>query len=187
MAKVTMPLMSATASGKLAGAMVFFGWKGKAVVRNLVIPTNKMSVGQGRQRVILGGVGKAVGKILPGKNFAARYADNIPGGQTKQSYLVQYIIDTYLGTPSLANYTAMLSAVQAHTGYTGFLSAAEALSIVDFNKSYNTAGNFDKALGLYLIAKAAIALGFTGTPYTLALASWTSASVNSMISDFTNA
>lgn len=40
MAKVTAPLMSFTASGAIAKALVFFPWKGINAVRQYVIPTN---------------------------------------------------------------------------------------------------------------------------------------------------
>jgi hypothetical protein len=46
MAKVTGPLMSMTASGKLAGAIVFTVWKGIAVVRKYVTPKNPNTANQ---------------------------------------------------------------------------------------------------------------------------------------------
>lgn len=186
MAKVTGPLYSMSASGKLADAMVFFGWKGVNVVRGWVKPANPQSDDQGDNRIVLGGTGRAVGKINAGKNFAQRLVDAglVPNGQTKQSYLVKYIIDNFISTPAL--YTAMLSACTNHTSYTAFQSAADALTITEFDLDYANVAAYNKALGLYLIAKTAIALGFTGTPYTLALSSWVTASINSMISDFTN-
>jgi len=53
--------------------------------------------------------------------------------------------------------------------------------------AYAAIAAYDKALGLYLIAKSALALGFTGAPYTVALTSWTATQVNAMIADFTTA
>lgn len=46
MATVTGPLFSTSASGKLAGAIVYTSWKGRAVVRRLAIPANPRSQGQ---------------------------------------------------------------------------------------------------------------------------------------------
>jgi len=186
MAKVTGPLYSMSASGKLADAMVYFGWKGINVVRGWVKPANPQSDNQGDRRIVLGGTGRSVGKINAGKAFAQQLIDLelIPSGQTKQSYLVKYIITNFISTPAL--YTAMLSACTNHTAYTDWQTAADTLVITEFDLSYANVDPYDKALGLYLIAKAAIALGFTGTPYTLALASWISTSIDSMISDFTN-
>ena len=46
MAKVSGPLMSMDASGKFGGAIVFSKWKGRNVVRQLVVPANPNSAGQ---------------------------------------------------------------------------------------------------------------------------------------------
>lgn len=50
MAKVTMPLASAKASGQLAKMMVFFPWKGINAVRGYVVPANPNTAGQQAQR-----------------------------------------------------------------------------------------------------------------------------------------
>lgn len=46
MAKVSGPLMSMDASGKFGGTIVFSKWKGRNVVRQLVVPANPNSAGQ---------------------------------------------------------------------------------------------------------------------------------------------
>ncbi len=186
MAKVTGPLYSMSASGKLADAMVFFAWKGVNVVRGWVKPSNPMSSGQGDQRLVLGGTGRSVGKIRPTFSFAQQLIDLglIPGGQTKQSFLVKYIIDHYIYDSS--TYAAMLAALTGHTAYTAWQAAADSLGIVAFDLDYAGYAPYNKALGLYLIAKSAQALGFVGTPYTTALASWVTADINGMVADFTS-
>ena len=182
------------ASGKIGDAMVFFPWKGLNVVRQWVIPTNKMSAPQGKQRQVLGGTGRAVGEIKANvgttsvlTGFAQQLINLklIPAGQTKQSYLVKYIIGHYLSTPAL--YTAELAALTAHTSYGAFGASATALGLVDFVLPYSSLATYDKALGLYLIAKTAIALGFTGTPYTTSITAWVTADVAGMVTDFTAA
>jgi len=185
MAKVTGPLYSISASGKIADAMVFFGWKGVNVVRGWVAPANPQSAGQGDQRIIMGGTGKAVGKIEPGMAFAQQLIDLdlIPSGQTKQSYLVKYILTNYL--TNTTTYAAELALCTGHTAYTSFGAMADTLTIVEFDLDYAVNAPYDKALGLYLIAKAAIALSFTGEPYATALTSWTSQEVVLMGADFT--
>lgn len=50
MAKVNAPLFSFNASGKIANALVYFGWKGLDVVRSYVVPTNPKSDAQQIQR-----------------------------------------------------------------------------------------------------------------------------------------
>ena len=53
MAKLKAPLMSFGASGKLAGSLVFFPWKGVDAVREYVVPANPKSTLQLAQRAHL--------------------------------------------------------------------------------------------------------------------------------------
>lgn len=184
MAKVTGPLYSMGASGKIADAMVFFGWKGVNVVRQWLKPANPQSAGQGDARIIMGGTGKAVGTIEPSSDIHGQLItlNLIPGGQTKQSYMVKYIIEHYLDNAT--NYATQLAAITGHTAYSEFQSAADSLSITEFDLAYADIAPYDKALGIYLIAKACIALGFTGEPYATALASWTATEVTAFLADF---
>jgi len=50
MAKVNLPLMSVSASGKIAKSLVYFNWKGLDVVRSYVIPSNPQTTSQMTQR-----------------------------------------------------------------------------------------------------------------------------------------
>lgn len=50
MAKLNAPLFSFNASGKIANALVYFGWKGLDVVRSYVIPANPKTTAQNTQR-----------------------------------------------------------------------------------------------------------------------------------------
>lgn len=185
MAKVTGPLMSMTASGKLADSVVFSVWKGVAYVRQYVIPANPQSEGQGDQRIIVGGTGRACGKVAVGSTIATKLAakEVIPAGQSKQSYLVQYILDHYLD--SVTNYEAQLALVTGHTSYTSFEQGADDLGITEFDLAYAATSPYDKALGVYLLAKTCIALNFTGEPYTSALSDWTGADIDLFVADFT--
>jgi len=183
MAKVTGPLLSMSASGKIADAMVFFGWKGRACVRSFVIPANPQSADQGDVRIMLGGTGRAVGKVGVGNDYAQQLVDLelIPAGQTKQSFLVQYIRDNYLADSTA--YGAMITELEAHTAYTDWQAGADDAGITAFDLAYATIAPYQKALGLYLLAKSAIALGFTGAPYVTALASWTSTQIDALVVD----
>jgi len=185
MAKVTGPLYSMSASGKLADAMVYFGWKGVNVVRGWVKPANPQSTKQGDQRIRIGGTGRSVGEIKPTFRFAQKLIDLklIPGGQTKQSFMVKYIIDHYIYDNT--SYAAELALLAATTRKTDWEALAGVFGIVEFDLDYATAAAYNKALGLYLIAKTACALAFTGTPYTLAFTAWTTASITAFGADFT--
>lgn len=186
MAKVTGPLMSISASGKIADSLVFFGWKGTNVVRQWLKPANPMNALQGDQRIFMGGTGRAVGKIQPEKAIATQLITLglVPAGQTKQSFLVKYIIDHYL-TDATA-YASELAEVAAHTASLAFGTSATDLSIVDFDLPYASVATYSKSLGLYLIAKSLIALGLSGTPYTTNITAWVAADVQGMVNDFTN-
>lgn len=185
MAKANGPLYSLSASGKIANAMVYFTWKGTNVVRKWLKPANPQSVNQGNQRMLMGGTGRAVGEVRVDSSFAQQLIDLglVPGGQSKQSFMVKYILDHYLYDATA--YAAELAALTGHAEYDVWGTAADALGVVAFDLDYASVAPFDKGLGLYLIAKTAIALGFTGTPYTTALASWVTADINGMVSDFT--
>ena len=194
MAKVFGPLHSDGATGKLANAIVFFPWKGNNVVRKWLKPTNKKSAGQGVRRVMFGGTGRACGEILPRpgvttiSNFAAALINLklIPGGQTKQSFMVDYIMSHYLTTATA--FAAMLLEMTSNTTvFQALGTIANTLGLVNYEVSYDGVAAYDKALGLYLIAKSAIALGFTVSPYTTPLASWAAADCTLFGADLTAA
>ena len=192
MAIVTGPLHSDDARGKLASSLVFLGWKGIKTVRQWVKPTNPQSADQGNVRCIIGGLGKVIGKIVASSAFHDQLTDLdlIPDQQSKQSYLVQYVKDNYLtgsGATMTGNFVTENAAFTAHTAYTTFQAAGATLNITDFGMSYDSIIDFDKGFGLYLLAQAAIALGFTGAPYTKTLASWTATQIDLMIADMTGA
>lgn len=183
MAKVTGPLQSFSASGQIAKSIVFGAWKGVNYVRKYVIPANPQSSAQGDTRIMVGGTGRACGKVTPTGTFASKLSalGVIPSGQSKQSYLVKYIMDHYLD--SVTNYVAQIASLTGHTAYTAFCAAADTLGISEFDLAYASTSAYDKALGVFLLAKTAQALGFTGEPYTTALSAWTGADVDLLVAD----
>lgn len=185
MAKVSGPLMSMSASGSVGKSIVFSIWKGVAYVRQWLKPSNPQSTDQGNARIFCGGTGRACGMVQSLKAY-----DNqlialgvVPSGQSKQSFLVKYILDHYL--TNTTTYAAELAALTGHSAYTSFQAGADDLGITEFDLSYASVDPYNKALGLYLLAKTSIALGFTGAPYTTALASWTKTQVEAFVADFT--
>lgn len=186
MVKVTGPMHSDGASGAFAKAMVHFPWKGLNVVRNYVIPANKKSATQGDQRTFLAGTGKAVGKIKVGKAFAQQLIDLklVKGVNTKQSFMVQYILNNYLTDATAFGVERV--AFLAHTASLAIGTLATTLVIVDYTLPYDNVATYDKGLGLYLIAKAAIANDFSGAPYNANITTWTAGDFASMVNDFTS-
>jgi len=192
MAKIDGPLHSDDARGKIAKSMVFMGWKGIKTVRQWLKPTNPKDPDQGNIRTIIGNLGRSVGKVKVDSAFDVQLKGLgvIPNQQSKQSYLVQYIKNTYIagaGATMTGNYASILAEFTGHGGVSAFEDGADALTLTAFNSPYDTLDAWMKGLGLYLLAKAAIALGFTGTPYTKALASWTATQVDAMVADMTGA
>lgn len=188
MAKVTGPLGSFGASGKIGNHTVHFAWKGIQVARQWLKPSNPKSADQGDVRVVVGGIGRACGRIRVGKIYAEKLntLGVIPDQQTKQSYMVQYIKDQFVngaGATMTGNYASILAEITGHTSYALFQTAGESLSIADFDLTYAAVDPFEKALGVYLLAKAAIRLGFTGSPYSVALSTWTATTINELVSD----
>jgi hypothetical protein len=193
MAKVTMPLMSGTASGKFAKALVFFGWKGTAVVRQLVTPSNPQTGGQGDMRLALGAAGKACKVIAEGSDFIGFARAVTPGGQTWISNLVNYIVKTFLtvgGHPAPATFDSVHDAYAAHTAKAEFDTKGALLGLVEYDVSYKTGDeSAEPGFMLYLLAKAACAIQdadntkFNAVPYTIALGDWTSGNVDTFVLD----
>lgn len=187
-AKVTGPLYSISASGKLANAMVFFGWKGLNVVRQWVKPANPQSEDQGDMRLLLGGVGRAASAVKKTSDYEGQLISKelIPAGQTKQSYLVKKILDTFLY--SAAQYEIVATAYGSHSAKAGFDSAAETLGLSPFDVEYKgTDTAFAGGMMVYLLAKLGTTLEFAGAPYTTALDSWTSTEITAMLADLSAA
>jgi len=192
MAKVWGPLHSDDARGKLADSLVFMGWKGIKTVRTWLKPTNPQREKQGNIRTIIGGIGRAVGHVVKDSAFHDLLIakDLIPDQQSKQSYLVQYIKDNYIGgagATMTAAYVVQLASLAAHAAVTSFTGFATDLGIKDFGLTYDGIDDFDKGLGLYLLAKASVALELAGSPYTNLISVWDSASIAAFIADMNGA
>lgn len=183
MAKVTGPLMSMSASGSIGKSIVFSIWKGVAYVRQWLKPANPQSADQGDVRIIMGGTGRACAQVKPTSGYETKLIAEsvIPSGQSKQSYLVKKIIDTYLADAT--DYATALAEFTGHTSVTLFQGLANDLGVAEVDLDYAAISPYDKGLGLYLLAKLGIALGFTGAPYTTALSAWTATEVASFKSD----
>jgi len=180
MAKLFGPLHSDDARGKLASSLVFIGWKGIKTVRAYVKPANPQTAGQGNIRTITGGNGRAASKVGVDSNFheQMKTLELIPDQQSKQSWLVQQLKDLYFagsGATMTGNFGTTLAEVTGVTSFTSWQAVGDELGVADFSLSYDSIADYDRAMGLYLLAKLAIASGFTGSPYTKTLTSWTAA------------
>lgn len=185
MVKVVGPMHSDSASGSFAGSQVHANWKGVKYVRALVTPKNPQNQDQADVRLVFGGVGRACKVVQATSDYEGQLItlQRIPAGQTKQSFMVKQIIDAYAS--DVTAYEALVTEYEAHTAKAAFESEAAGLGLADFNISYNVETSpFTNGLMLYCLAKLAIDQGFTGEPYTTALASWTASEIQAMVDDF---
>lgn len=188
MAKVTGPLYSMTASGKIADAMVHFGWKGIAVVRQWLKPANPKTADQGDIRQILGGLGRAAIAAKADSLFREDAKASSTGYNTWVSAFVQYVRKNIM-TDATA-FESELTAFNGHTAVATFNSSALALGLTSFGVSYRGTTNvFSYGLELYELAKYAIAMHaadptlFNRAPYKTALASWDAEDVADFVTD----
>jgi hypothetical protein len=182
MAKVTAPLGSFSASGKIGKALVFFSHLGRNVVRGLVTPKNPQSETQGDTRLLLGALGRSARGVAQPSDYLAEVVQAVPAGQTWNSSLTRRIIATY--GSGAAGVAAFIAAYEAQ-GATNWEAQAALRGLTDMTISYaaSTQQTITAGAQLYALAVNAIAIHaayptlFNATPYTVAIASWTSANV----------
>ena len=189
MAKVTGPLFSIGARGKLGKAIVYSAWKGINVVREYLIPANPQSGDQGDRRVMLGGLGRAPKYVQADKVFHAFALAITPSGQSWISYFVKYVMTTYF--TNVAGFDAIYAEFQAHGAKLDFGSEAATLGLTNFDLAYKDMTNiFDRGMQLYMLAKYSCDqylldnTKFNAAPYTKALDTWVLADVQLMVADF---
>ena len=190
MAKVSGPLFSMDARNKLGDALVYIGWKGIKDVRMWLKPTQPQTGKQGDVRLILGGLGRACKPADPEKYYVYNAKQVAPAQQSWISRFVQYIKTTYMATAE--DFEAEVTEFNGHTAKTAFNTAAAALGLTDFDIDYkDTTSVFSAGLQLYELAKYAVDVHktnsdvFNKTPYTKALAQWTSDDVTTLKNDLT--
>lgn len=162
MAKVSGPLMSVSASGKFGGVLVASIWKGRAYMRQLVIPANPDTAGQQAVRSILGTLGKAARAVLTsavdpmfvGSPFFTAARDGAPSGQSWISWL-QKVMNPLFDARVTA-YAALSGTIKGY--YDASATGAGLGSYVDKAGDTHTAGE-----QLYMLAYFAVNyLSYTG-------------------------
>lgn len=106
MSKVTGPLLSLDARGKIGGAIVFSGWKGIQTVRQLVTPSNPRTTGQMESRSKLAIAGKATKVTAPTSVLADYLRSVAPNGQSYASYFQKELLG--------ANFSVVDAAITAY-------------------------------------------------------------------------
>ena len=189
MAKVSGPLFSLEARGKIADAIVYFPWKGLHVVRQWLAPANPQSADQGDMRLITGALGRATSVVGTANAFAAEIRTYMDAGLTWPSAIAKYMILNVINDGTA--WDALVTEYEAHTSVAFFNSEAAALNLQQLDIPYKGAADL-AAPGaiLYLLAKFSTnwellgTKGFQRAPYTTALASWVEATIQSMVAEF---
>lgn len=189
MAKVSGPLFSLEASGKVGDAIVFFPWKGLHVVRQLIKPTNPKSTAQGDARLILGALGRACSAVQKDTDYSNEVKTYMQSGQTWVSAIIKYFIDNIANDGSA--WDTLYTEYNGHSAKSDFDASAATLNIAAFDVAYKGATNAAPGgLILYTLAKYATVINganssrFDFAPYTTALASWTDTEIDAMVADF---
>lgn len=189
-AKVSGPLFSLEARGKIGDAVVYFPWKGLHVVRQWLVPTNPQSALQGTQRLIVGALGRATSVVGSAHDFASEVRAYMDAGLTWPSAISKFMTANVVADGTA--WDALVTEYEAHTATTDFDDEADDLFLQELDVSYK--GCADKAapgMILYLLAKYSTAQyllgtkGFQRTPYDTALASWVLADIQEMVLEFT--
>lgn len=144
MAKVSGPLMSLDASGKVGGTVVFSKWKGRNYVRQLVTPANPDTSGQKGVRSILGTLAKACRMVLTsfrdvasvGSPFFTAARDGAPSGQSWISWL-QKIMNSLFAARVTA-YAALSGTIKGY--YNAAATDIGGESYTDKDGTVHTAG-----------------------------------------------
>lgn len=190
MAKVSGPLFSLEARGKVGDAIVFFPWKGLHVVRQWLVPTNPKTGAQGTIRLIIGALGRSTSVVQTAHDFASEVRAYMDAGLTWPSAISKYMIENVVADGTA--WDALVTEYEGHTAKAGFDSEAAALNLQEFDVTYKgCADKADPGAILYLLAKFSTAWellgtkGFQRAPYTTALASWDIAAIQAMVAEFT--
>jgi len=188
-AKVSGPLFSLEARGKIADAIVFFPWKGIHVVRQWLKPANPKSGDQGTMRLITGCCGRASSVVATAADFAAEIRTYMDTGLTWPSAITKYMIKNVINDGTA--WDALVTEYEAHTATSDFDTQAALLNLQPLDVSYKGCADTATAgMILYILAKFATnwellgTKGFQRTPYTTALASWDSDDIVAMIAEF---
>lgn len=189
MAKVTGPLFSVSATGKVAEAIVFFPWKGRHVVRQWLKPANPKSTDQGDQRLICGALGRSTSVVHTTSAYAAEVRLYMAVGATWVSEIVKYMIDNVINDG--AAWDVLVAELDAHPSKVLFTTKAGEINLHSLFIPYAGAGRSAlSGMLLYLLAKCVTnwellgTKGFQRSPYTKALADWVETDIDEMIAEF---
>lgn len=189
-ARLTGPLHSDDASGKIAKSIVASHWKGSQYMRMLVKTNSSKTEGQGDARLILGGVGRGGKPVDPTSSVAVALMSITKGANSWMSNFVKSACKNYFAKPIATSFGTIYTAYSTHTAKSSFDSNAATLGLSDFDVSYKSVANkFTGGMQLYVLAKYLCDIQganpglLASDPFDTALASWTGSEITAMLAE----
>jgi hypothetical protein len=190
MAKVTGPLFSLSASGKIGNAMVHFGWKGRNVVRQWLKPTNPRDQQQKEVRQALAAAGKNVKYCLTprsglpsGSKLYQLLVDAADASQTWNATFAKNILQD-LSSPAALNFfsdamfgTNTIDKWREQAASVGFTTLTNA-------DTYATAISPELQLAMGAYAAYKLALSSYTSIYNTHPSNWTTDEIESFACDY---
>ncbi len=193
MAIVKGPLFSMEARGKIADCMVHFPWKGRAVVRRWLKPTNPRDIDQKLIRQKLAAVGKTVGAMTTpctamanGCAIVVAVKVKTPATQIWNAYLVKKGL-TDMKTNAFY-VTAISEIVSCANQSTVWKACATAVGLATLTgDQYASSIPPEDQLALAAWAAYKMEMSDATNIYSTHPSTWVTAMVSQFASDFTNA
>lgn len=193
MAKVSGPLLSIEARGKIAEALVFFPWKGRHLVRQWLKPSNPERDDQGYVRVILKVIGKAIARITSKSQVGdtidsylyTKVKAKTPATQPWNAYFAKQFLEDFKAAGALvqSSFDNMITAFSTHTASSDFVDIGASLNLSDFKFDYGYTDTVEEGFLLYAAAYAAQKMQIAG--FDTALADWLATDVTNFGKAFT--
>jgi len=188
MAKVSAPLGSFEASGKIGQHSVFFTWKGYNIVRKWTKPSNPRTAYQGNIRTFTGGTGRATKAVSIPSAFYNDAKSVTPTGMTWVSHIVKVLAELFNADVQSLESEFLTVPTEARNA---FDQRAEELGLVTFSAP-GTSASYSRALQLYALYRYGRQMrrpdtgAFNRNPYTVAPANLTEDNVDELVSDITS-
>lgn len=196
MAKVEGPLFSLEARGKIGDVMVHFPWKGRAVVRKWLKPTNPRDIDQKIIRQKLASFGKCLGAMeTPGTTLPNGSAEVVawkaktPAAQIWNAYFTKKGMDVVQNDSDFTNtVSAALFGCSPTTDiWRGCATALGLDTILSTADAYATDISPELQLFMAAIAAYEVELSTATDIYSSYPSNWTTAQISQFATDFTAA
>ena len=190
-AKVTGPLQSFSAAGKVANSLIFQTHNGQNVVRQYFRPTVANTMEQTNNRIYMAVVSQGLAAVLPSLPYTQDLLTVVPSGQTWSSYIQQYATRRFgRGTTGLNNFRLDVQRHPNHANLALFAARIQFKGFV-FDNGIFPDTVISAAAVFYLLAELAFELKerfglYDRDVYNTPLDSWTLNEAIEFKSDFTD-